>query len=133
VAARPLVPRLNYQPLTTLDTPPTARDVSDASARLFFLQISSVIQMSEGRKSRTKRAKQETSNDCIVPPAVPKGDPHKLMFRYSEEEARSIRDYVEWLAVKRRYSMPRKSRVSVLWAETTTYGTSTQTRTVGGS
>jgi hypothetical protein len=89
--------------------------------------------MSEGRKSRTKRRNRRRQTTAIVPPAVPRGDPHKLMFRYSEEEAHPIRDYVEWLAVKKRYSMPRKSRMSVLWAETTTYGTSTQTKTVGGS
>ncbi|HZH52725.1 MAG TPA: hypothetical protein VEZ16_12680 [Microvirga sp.] len=37
-----------------------------------------------------------SSDDCVIPPALPKGDLHKLMFRYSEQEAQEIRDYVEW-------------------------------------
>jgi hypothetical protein len=53
--------------------------------------------MGKGRTNPLKPVKPE-SNDCIVPPALPKGDLHKLMFRHSEEEARDIRDYVEWQA-----------------------------------
>jgi hypothetical protein len=38
------------------------------------------------------------ADDCVVPPALPKGDLHKLMFRYSEQEATEIAGYVEWQA-----------------------------------
>ena len=54
--------------------------------------------MTDRRKSRAKRSKLTASTDCLVPPALPKGDLHKLMFRYSEEEAKAVRDYVEWQA-----------------------------------
>jgi len=37
---------------------------------------------------------------CIVPPALPKSELHKLMFRSSDEERREIIDYVEWQSRK---------------------------------
>lgn len=52
-------------------------------------------------KKKTKKEPQVTepsTDDCVIPPALPKGDLHKLMFRYSEQEAQEIRDYVEWQA-----------------------------------
>jgi hypothetical protein len=44
-------------------------------------------------KKATKVAK---SDECIIPPELPREQLHKLMFRHSEEEAQGIRDYVEW-------------------------------------
>jgi hypothetical protein len=35
---------------------------------------------------------------CAVPPALPKAELHKLLFRQPEPEARRIADYVEWQA-----------------------------------
>src|ERR1022692_286327 len=35
---------------------------------------------------------------CVIPPELPKGELHKLLFRHSEQEAREIKDYVEWQA-----------------------------------
>lgn len=52
-------------------------------------------------------AKKRTANplvtsvpggDCLIPPALPKGELHKLLFRNSEQEAQEIKDYVEWQA-----------------------------------
>jgi predicted Zn-ribbon and HTH transcriptional regulator len=37
---------------------------------------------------------------CIIPPALPKSELHKLMFRSSDEERREIADYVEWQSRK---------------------------------
>jgi predicted Zn-ribbon and HTH transcriptional regulator len=37
---------------------------------------------------------------CIIPPALPKSELHKLMFRSSDEERREIIDYVEWQSRK---------------------------------
>ena len=39
-----------------------------------------------------------SESNCAVPPALPKGELHKLLFRYSEQEAQGIKDYVEWQA-----------------------------------
>ena len=47
-------------------------------------------------KKQTKKAKVE--RDCIIPPALPKGELHKLLFRQSEKEAEEIKNYVEWRA-----------------------------------
>jgi hypothetical protein len=37
-------------------------------------------------------------SDCIVPPALPKAELQKLLFRQSEHEAEEIKGYVEWQA-----------------------------------
>jgi hypothetical protein len=47
-------------------------------------------------KKRSKTAKPE--GECIIPPALPKGELHKLLFKQSEKEAQDIKDYVEWQA-----------------------------------
>lgn len=39
-----------------------------------------------------------SNGDCVVPPALPKGELHKLLFRHSEHEAQEIKEYVEWQA-----------------------------------
>lgn len=49
------------------------------------------------RKPANKKA-APTDGDCIIPPALPKGELHKLLFRHSETEALEIKDYVEWQA-----------------------------------
>src|ERR1022692_1146254 len=51
---------------------------------------------SKPTKKRTKTAKPE--GECIIPPALPKGELHKLLFRQSDKEAQEIKDYVEWQA-----------------------------------
>jgi len=51
------------------------------------------------KKTTTKvRATATSDSDCIVPPALPKGELHKLLFRHSEHEAQEIKEYVEWQA-----------------------------------
>jgi hypothetical protein len=50
---------------------------------------------------------------CIVPPALPKSELHKLMFRPSDEEKAAIVDYVEWQSNKD----PEKDQEKVLHAE----------------
>ena len=51
------------------------------------------------KKTPTKPDKKAAvEGECLIPPALPKGELHKLLFRQSEEEAQAIRDYVEWQA-----------------------------------
>ncbi len=39
-----------------------------------------------------------SDGNCVVPPALPKVELHKLLFRHSEHETQEIKDYVEWQA-----------------------------------
>ncbi|HKY41530.1 MAG TPA: hypothetical protein VJM50_00430, partial [Pyrinomonadaceae bacterium] len=48
------------------------------------------------KKTRKGRAKKIPADECIIPPALPKEELHKLLFRHSEDEAQQIREYVEW-------------------------------------
>ena len=50
------------------------------------------------KKVRQGRAKKIPADECIIPPALPKGELHKLLFRQSENEAQRIQEYVEWQA-----------------------------------
>lgn len=52
--------------------------------------------MPRKRQPRKGRATATSDVDCLVPPALPKQELHKLLFRYSEHEAQAIREYVEW-------------------------------------
>ena len=47
-------------------------------------------------KKATKRRVVPTKpvGDCIIPPAIPKPELHRLMFRHSELEAQQIKDYM---------------------------------------
>jgi hypothetical protein len=47
-------------------------------------------------KKQLKAAKLD--GDCIIPPALPKRELHKLLFRQSDKETQEIKDYVEWQA-----------------------------------
>ena len=49
-------------------------------------------------KQRSKATEQDRKRECTIPPELPKAELHKLLFRQSEEEARRIKDYVEWQA-----------------------------------
>jgi hypothetical protein len=46
------------------------------------------------RKTTNTDGPREVEGDCIVPPAIPKPELHKLMFRHSEIEAQAITDYM---------------------------------------
>ena len=46
----------------------------------------------------TKKKPAPANGGCIVPPALPKGELHKLLFRHSATEAQEIKDYDEWQA-----------------------------------
>jgi hypothetical protein len=48
------------------------------------------------KKARKDPAKKISADECIIPPAFPKEELHKLLFRQSEYEAQRIREYVEW-------------------------------------
>jgi predicted Zn-ribbon and HTH transcriptional regulator len=48
------------------------------------------------RQPRKVRATATSDGDCVIPPALPKGELHKLLFRHSEHEAQEIKEYVEW-------------------------------------
>jgi hypothetical protein len=53
------------------------------------------------RKTEQKvplEAKPKVEGDCLIPPALQKGELHKLQFRYSAQESQEIKDYVEWQA-----------------------------------
>jgi hypothetical protein len=56
-----------------------------------------------------KRANTGGADKDTIPPELPKDQLHKLMFRQSEEEAQSIKDYVEWQS--------RRTKEKVLHAE----------------
>jgi hypothetical protein len=53
--------------------------------------------MTKGKANKKKSATAD--GGCIIPPALPKGELHKLLFRHSESEAQEIKDYVEWLRI----------------------------------
>jgi len=50
------------------------------------------------KKTREIPAKKVRTDECVIPPALPKTELHKLLFRQSENEAQQIREYVEWQA-----------------------------------
>ena len=52
--------------------------------------------MATKRQPRKVRATAKSDGDCVVPPALPKGELHKLLFRHSERETQKIKEYVEW-------------------------------------
>ena len=54
--------------------------------------------MATKRHARKGRATATSDSDCVVPPALPKEELHKLLFRHSEHEAQEIKEYVEWQA-----------------------------------
>jgi hypothetical protein len=55
--------------------------------------------MATRKENGSSRAADGAAPDhCIVPPALPKADLHKLLFGQSEREAQEIADYVEWQA-----------------------------------
>ena len=44
------------------------------------------------KKAKERRAKTISTDDCIIPPALPKEDLHKRLFRQSGDEAQRIRE-----------------------------------------
>ena len=46
------------------------------------------------QKSQGKAA--APASDCLIPPALPKAELHKLLFKQSDKEAQEIKEYVEW-------------------------------------
>ena len=54
--------------------------------------------MVKAKRAKKKPATGGADEGCLVPPALPKGELHKLLFRHSEAEAQEIKDYVEWQA-----------------------------------
>jgi hypothetical protein len=54
----------------------------------------------EGLKSAVKPAKTlrhtPPASECTIPPALPKTELNKLLFRQSEREAQEIKDYFDW-------------------------------------
>lgn len=45
-----------------------------------------------------KKKGSVSTDDCVIPTALPKEELHKLLFKSSEREAQQIKDYVEWQA-----------------------------------
>jgi len=52
----------------------------------------------KARKEDSGKAKTTSESDCLIPPALPKAELHKLLFRHSAQESKEIKDYVEWQA-----------------------------------
>lgn len=50
------------------------------------------------KKVLAKNRRKLATQDCVIPPALPKGELHKLLFRQSGKEAEEIKNYVEWQA-----------------------------------
>jgi hypothetical protein len=50
------------------------------------------------KKNARKERAQIPADECIIPPALPKEELHKLLFRQSENDGQRIREYVEWQA-----------------------------------
>jgi hypothetical protein len=48
-------------------------------------------------KKKTKKVQQSAKpeGECTIPPALPKTELHKLLFRQSDREAKAIKEYVE--------------------------------------
>lgn len=54
--------------------------------------------MATKRQPRKVRAAARAVGECTIPPALPKGELHKLLFKHSENQALEIKEYVEWQA-----------------------------------
>lgn len=50
------------------------------------------------RVNSKEKNKQMQKGNCGIPPALPKEDLHKLLFKSSERESEDIKEYVEWQA-----------------------------------
>jgi predicted Zn-ribbon and HTH transcriptional regulator len=50
------------------------------------------------KKKQPRERSAVSDGDCLIPPALPKAELHKLLFKHSEREAQGIKDYVEWQA-----------------------------------
>ena len=51
--------------------------------------------MAKKLPQRPKGKNAAPEGRCVIPPALPKGALHKLLFRQSEPEAQAIKEYVE--------------------------------------
>jgi len=54
--------------------------------------------MTDKKPTKKQSKKVKVEDDCLIPPALPKGELHELLFRQSEMEAEKIKEYVEWQA-----------------------------------
>ena len=48
------------------------------------------------KRSKTLNGTKVETDECLIPPALPKTELSKLLFRQSEVEAKRIREYIEW-------------------------------------
>ena len=54
--------------------------------------------MTKTRQTKKTPKSVKVAGECIIPPALPKRELHKLLFRQSDKEAQEIKEYVEWQA-----------------------------------
>jgi hypothetical protein len=54
--------------------------------------------MASGKRTKKQAKLAKVKRDCIIPPAFPKGELFKLLFRQYEIEGQKIKEYVEWQA-----------------------------------
>jgi hypothetical protein len=48
------------------------------------------------KRSKTLNGTKVNTDECVIPPALPKTELSKPLFRQSEVEAQRIREYIEW-------------------------------------
>jgi hypothetical protein len=48
--------------------------------------------MAKKKPKQNKTRKGTSGDECIIPPELPKGELHKLLCRYSENESLAIKD-----------------------------------------
>lgn len=48
------------------------------------------------KPSKTLTGTKVSTDECVIPPALPKTELRKLLFRQSDVEAQRIREYIEW-------------------------------------
>jgi predicted Zn-ribbon and HTH transcriptional regulator len=51
--------------------------------------------MTKRKRPKKQATRTPIDGECVIPPALPKAELHKLLFKHSEREAQEIKDYVE--------------------------------------
>ena len=70
--------------------------------------------------------------ECVIPPALPKAELYKLLFKHSEREAQEIKEYVEMEANGEEKVLHLEKVASAISDATMMSGTCTLTKNAGG-
>ena len=52
--------------------------------------------MAKKAPQKSKSNASSPASECLIPPALPKPELHKLLFKQSDKEAQEIKEYIEW-------------------------------------